>query len=127
MSKGTPPKEVVAVKRVTIKGKRMVMLEEAQFERLLQQADEWEPPHPEPDADGNYPAIEAIRAIQARSILRDRRRLGLSHAELAQRAGIRQRTLAGIEQATSGSSLATITKIDNALKERAKEIGAAYS
>jgi transcriptional regulator with XRE-family HTH domain len=47
----------------------------------------------------------------------------LSHvqqAELARRAGIRQGTLAGIEQATSDSSVATITKIDNALKRGQK-------
>jgi DNA-binding XRE family transcriptional regulator len=107
----------VVAKRVTVEGRRMVMLEEAEFVRLLQKADEWEPPHPDLLPSGNYPAVEAIRAIQARSILRDRRRLGLSQAELARRAGIRQGTLAGIEQATRDSSVATITKIDRALKE----------
>jgi DNA-binding XRE family transcriptional regulator len=112
----------VAAKRVTVKGQRMVMLDEQEFERLLQKADEWEPALPDADADGNRPAIEACTVIMAQGILRDRRRLGLSQAELARRAGIRQGTLAGIEQATSDSSVATITKIDRALKQREKEI-----
>ncbi len=33
---------------------------------------------PTPDADGNYPALEALSIIQARDILRVRRKLGLS-------------------------------------------------
>src|SRR5207302_4007334 len=72
----------VAAKRVTVKGKRMVMLEEADFDRLMYKADEWEPLMPEPDADGNYPALEALRVSLARKIIRDRRRLGLTQADL---------------------------------------------
>ena len=36
-----------AAKRVTVKGKRMVMLEAAEFDRLVRKADEWEPLLPE--------------------------------------------------------------------------------
>ena len=40
-----------------VKGKRMVMLDEAAYEELLRKADLWEPDLPAPDADGNYPAL----------------------------------------------------------------------
>ena len=108
----------VAAKRVTVKGKRMVMLEETEFERLMRKADEWEPLMPEPDADGNYPAIETISASLAIDIIRHRRRLGLTQVELARRAGIRAETLNRIEQGHNRTaSVRTIEKIDRALRE----------
>src|SRR5436305_1458303 len=98
----------VAARRVVVKGKRMVMLEEAEFERLLRKADEWEPLLPEPDADGNYPALEALRVSLARKILRRRRQLGLSQAELARRAGIRPESLNRIEQGRVSPSVRSL-------------------
>ncbi len=87
----------VAAKRVTLKGRRMVILEEGEFDRLLHKADEWEPLLPEPDADGDYPALEAMRVSLASKIIRDRRQLGLTQADLARRAGIRPESLNRIE------------------------------
>src|SRR5437868_5565693 len=75
----------------------MVMLEEAEYDRLKQKADEWEPLLPEPNADGNYPAREYMLASIARDIIRHRRCLGLIQVELARKAGIRPETLNGIE------------------------------
>lgn len=46
----------LAAKRVTVKGKRMVMLEESDYDRLMRKADLFEPLLPEPDVEGNYPA-----------------------------------------------------------------------
>ena len=67
----------------TIKGKRMVLLPQTDFEELLRKSDLWEPPLPDADADGNRPA-EAYAAISlARHILRERRKFGLSQTELA--------------------------------------------
>lgn len=104
-------------KRVTVKGKRVVQLAEEEFERLLVEADEWEPAMPAPDADGNYPAVETACASLAIDILRHRRRLGLTQAELARRAGIRQATLNLIELGRRRpSSVRTIDKIERALK-----------
>ena len=79
-------------------------------------ADEWEPLLPEPNADGNYPALEALRVSLARKIIRHRRRAGLTQAELARRAGIRPETLNRIEHGDRSPSIATIEKIDRALK-----------
>ena len=106
-----------AAKRVTVKGQRMVMLAEDEYNRLLQKADEWEPLLPAPDAHGNYPALETLDVLLAHDILRHRRRLGLSQVELARRAGIRPETLNRIEQGKRSPSVRTVDKIDRALRE----------
>jgi DNA-binding XRE family transcriptional regulator len=111
-----PANGVLTAQRVTVKGKRMVMLDEASYEALLRKADLWEPGLPTPDADGNYPALEAVAVLQARDILRARRKLGLSQVELARRAGIRPETLNRIEQGKNKPSIPTIAKIDRALR-----------
>jgi DNA-binding XRE family transcriptional regulator len=111
----------IAARRVVVKGKRMVMLDEAVYDALLCKADLWEPDLPAPDAKGNYPALEALAVIQARDILRTRRKLGLSQAELARRAGIRPETLNRIEHGKNKPSVPTIAKIDRALKAAEKD------
>jgi ribosome-binding protein aMBF1 (putative translation factor) len=107
----------VTAKRITVKGKRMVQMDEAEFDRLLHKADEFEPQMPPLNANGNYPALEAVRVNLAISILRHRRKLGLSQAELARRAGIRPELLNRIEQGHVDPSIRTIKKIDHALSE----------
>ena len=99
----------------TVHGRRVVILDQAEYERLREKADEWEPRMPEPDAEGNFPAVEALRVSLARKIIRHRRRLGLSQAELARRAGIRPQTLNRIEHAWNTPSVDTIKKIEQAL------------
>jgi DNA-binding XRE family transcriptional regulator len=107
---------------VTIAGKQVVVLEMDDYQRLAQRADLWEPPMPERDADGNYPALEAMAVSLARDILRSRRRLGLSQAELAQRAGISRQALNRIECGKSKPNPKLIDRIDRALKTcRTKE------
>jgi DNA-binding XRE family transcriptional regulator len=98
-------------------GKRMVLLEEGEYERLRAKADEWEPLLPEPDANGNYPAVGYARASLARKIIHHRRRLGLSQAELARRAGIRPETLNRLEHAKHTPTVATVEKIEQALRQ----------
>jgi DNA-binding XRE family transcriptional regulator len=108
-------------KRVTIKGKRMVMIEESDYQDLLRKVFADEPELPAPNADGNCPALQTAAVIQARGILRARRKLGLSQAELARRAGIRAETLNRIEQGRNKPSVPTIAKIDRALRQVQKE------
>ncbi|HLN26306.1 MAG TPA: helix-turn-helix transcriptional regulator [Gemmataceae bacterium] len=105
---------------LTAGGKRLVVLEEAEYERLARSADAWEPDLPQPNERGNYP-LEALTIALARDILRARRKLGLSQAELARRAGIRPETLNRIEQGKHSPSVATVDKIDRALKKAEKE------
>jgi DNA-binding XRE family transcriptional regulator len=111
----------IAAKRLTVKGKRVVQIEEAEFDRLMHEADLFEPLMPPLDENGTYPALEAVRINVAISIIRHRRKIGLPQAELARRAGIRPETLNGIEQGHVDPSLRTIKKIDQALIEAEQE------
>jgi len=105
---------------LTVKGRRMVLLGQSQFEELLRRADLWEPALPPPDADGNYPALEYASASIARGIVRARRKLGLSQADLARRAGIRAETLNRVEHGRHQPSVPTIAKIEKALLKAEK-------
>jgi predicted transcriptional regulator len=70
---------------------------------------------PRADAGGNYPAVETMRAMLARKIIRRRRAIGLSQVELARRAGIRAETLNRLEQGKHSPSIATVDKLDRAI------------
>jgi len=69
------------------------------------------------DAAGNVPAVAFARATLARGIIRDRARAGLSQAELARRAGIRPETVCRIERGRHTPSVATIQRIDRAIRK----------
>jgi DNA-binding XRE family transcriptional regulator len=106
--------DFTAIQTVTLAGERFVILPEADFLRMA-----GEPPEPELPAalpDGNYPAFETMRAVMARDMIRSRRALGWSQAELARRAGIRPETLNRIEQAKRSPSLGTFDKVHRALE-----------
>jgi len=75
------------------------------------------PALPDPLPNGNYPAAEYMRVSIARDIIADRVKLGWSQAELARRAGIRAETLCRIESGKVSPNIATVDKIDRALRE----------
>src|SRR4051812_19819382 len=55
--------------------------------------DEQSPPDlPRADVDGHYPAAESIQAILARQLYKRRRAAGLTQAQLANAARVRQET-----------------------------------
>jgi ribosome-binding protein aMBF1 (putative translation factor) len=108
--------EIVHPQYFTIAGKRAVVLGATEYARLATQADVWEPPMPDIDESGNIPAMEAMAVSLARDILRERRRLGLSQADLARLAGIRVETLNRLERAESRPNVAALDKIEAALK-----------
>ena len=100
---------------IQLDGKAYVVIERDVYERLAT-LDKM-PPLPEPDAEGNYPAVEYARAGLARNIIQDRVKTGLSQRELAELAGIRAETLCRIETGRHTASVPTIEKIDRALKK----------
>jgi DNA-binding XRE family transcriptional regulator len=104
------------VQSVILAGQRFVLLPEGEYRRLQRAAEAGCPNLPPPDAQGNYPAVATLRAMLARDILRQRRALGLTQAELARRAGIRVETLNRLEQGKHSPSVPTVEKIDRALK-----------
>ena len=75
------------------------------------------PPLPKADADGNYPAIDYARASLSRNIIRGRVEAGLTQLELAKLAGIRNETLCRLERGQHSPSVATLARIDQALKQ----------
>ncbi|HEY5310968.1 MAG TPA: helix-turn-helix domain-containing protein [Pirellulales bacterium] len=107
---------------ILVDGKPYVLLPREEYERLTTLAKVAElPPLPEPDADGNYPAVEYARASLARDIIRDRVALGWSQRELASQSGVRVETLCRLETGKVTPSLATVKKIDLALKHAGKQ------
>ena len=114
------------VQTLEVKGKRMVQLSERDYLSLVERANmavpqAAMPPLPRLGADGNYPALEYARASLARKIIRDRRRLGLSQAELARRAGIPPESLNRLERSKTNPTIKTVEKIDRALKAAEKK------
>jgi ribosome-binding protein aMBF1 (putative translation factor) len=108
---------------VRIRGKRFVVVEEAELKRLERQARQAEsalPPLPPADDQGNRPALEYVRVSIARDIIRERRALGLSQQRLAELAGLRQETLSRLESGKHSPTVRTVDKIDRALKRFAK-------
>ena len=107
----------MSTQSVLLDGKAYVILERDEFERLTALAKAANLlPLPDPDSEGNYPAVEFGRTTIARGIIRDRLKAGLTQRELAKRAGVRPETLSRIETGRHTPSVATIEKIDRALK-----------
>ena len=74
------------------------------------------PPFPPPDADGNFPAIEATDVSIARSMILDRRRAGLTRRELARLAGVRLSTIERGERVEKVPGVRSLEKIERALQ-----------
>jgi ribosome-binding protein aMBF1 (putative translation factor) len=112
----------MSAQTILLEGKPYVVLPRDEYDRLTALANAGElPPLPEPDAQGNYPAVEYARASLARKIIRDRVAAGLSQRDLAERAGVRVETLCRIETGKHTPSVPTIDKLDRALKRAAME------
>jgi DNA-binding XRE family transcriptional regulator len=85
--------------------------------KLLEDADPDLPKLPPADENGQFPAIETARVIIARQVIRGRKAVGWTQAELAARAGVRQETISRIETGKHSPGLKTMAKIDRALKQ----------
>lgn len=105
---------------ITLDGKKYVVIPREEYERLSRAAKL--PPLPEPDAEGNYPAVEYARALLARKLILRREALGLSQADLARRAGIRPETLNRIESGRVTPTVPSIEKVERALQEAGGKI-----
>lgn len=103
---------------IEIDGKRYVVVEEDRYRRLVDLSEL--PPLPTADRRGNYPAIEYARASIARSIILERKSLGLSQQQLARLAGVRQETISRLESGKHTATPRTVEKIDKALTKAAK-------
>lgn len=105
---------------IQLEGKRFVVISQDEYEQLVSRRAAGEdldlPPLPPPLANGNYDAVPFARASLARKIILERRAAGLSQVELARRAGLRPETLNRIEKLKLTPSVATVDKLDRAIR-----------
>ncbi|MEN6405998.1 MAG: helix-turn-helix transcriptional regulator [Thermoguttaceae bacterium] len=102
---------------ITLGGKVYVVLPREEYDRLSGLAKAAKlPPLPEPNERGNYPAIEYSRVSLARKLIRDRVAAGLSQRALAKLAGVRFETICRLEGGKHVPSVATVDKIDRAIR-----------
>jgi DNA-binding XRE family transcriptional regulator len=113
-----------SLQRLTIDGKRFVLLRESEYEALCREAGRLDdvpeddlPPLPKPDRHGRVPAVEYSRVSLARDLIRARKAAGLSQAALADLAGVRQETISRVESGKQSVTVKTCDKIFHALEK----------
>jgi ribosome-binding protein aMBF1 (putative translation factor) len=113
----------VIARMIELGGCEYVILERREYDRLAgsrstshRSAAARMPALPKPDRRGLRPARQTLRAILARDIIKDRLALGWSQRELARRSGISPETLCRIESGRTTPTLATVQRIDMALR-----------
>lgn len=121
---------MIGLQQIEVSGQTFVLVPIAEYDRLRSRAgesvpltDEGLPPLPQPDADGNFPAVEYARISLARDIIRDRRAAGLTQQELADLIGTRQETISRIESGKQNASVKLVDKIDRALRKAIEQRG----
>jgi DNA-binding XRE family transcriptional regulator len=114
----------MSLQEIDVGGQPYVLVPASEFKLLQLDAEAAHlPPLPPRGTDGMYPAIEYSRASLARKIILDRIEAGLTQGELAKRARIRLSTLQRVESGKFTPTVASIDKIDRALKQAAKRNG----
>lgn len=108
---------------VTSKGRRYVMVPVAEWRRLERLKAQPKalpkqslPSLPKANADGNVSAFSYLQNSIARDIIRDRLELGLTQAELAEKAGLRQETICRLESGKHSPTVRSVEKIERALE-----------
>lgn len=114
---------MTGTQRLVIEGKRFVLVRESEYEQLCREAkrigdvaEDDLPALPKPDRQGRYPAVEYTRVSIARDLIRERKSLGLSQSQLADRAGVRQETISRIESGKQSVTVRTYDKIFQAIE-----------
>jgi hypothetical protein len=114
---------MIGLQRIEVEGKRFVLVEEGEYERLCREAgaaadvEERDlPPLPKPDARGRFPALEYARVSLARDLIRARKGAGLSQQRLAEMTGLRQESISRLESALCTARPGTVDKIMRAIE-----------
>jgi DNA-binding XRE family transcriptional regulator len=118
---------MIGLQRLELEGKRFVVIEESEYERLCREAGEEAdagglPEFPKADKHGRFPALEYTRIAIARDLIRDRKNAGLSQQRLAELAGVRQETISRLESGKHLASVSTIEKLERALQAQRQRV-----
>jgi DNA-binding XRE family transcriptional regulator len=105
------------VQSLHVGGKRFVVLEAEEYERLCIAAGVSSdgPPLPEPSPSGHYPAAIYAQASLARKLIARRKKAGLSIEQLARKSKVTVQTIRKLEAGTATVSVAAVDKLDRAL------------
>ncbi len=110
--------EAIEHERITLGGVEYVVVRAARFDALCAAAAR---APTGPDATESLSPWAGQRQTIARRLMIRRKRLGLSQAELARRAGVRAETLNRIERGKVDPDFATIRKLAVALRPAAAD------
>ena len=103
----------MTLQMIEVKGERFVLVPEKEFQRMAEV-----PALPEPAADGTVDAIAYARASVARDLVMARRRAGLTQAQLAKAAKVRQETVSRLESGLQTITEATMRKLWRILESK---------
>lgn len=107
----------MTIQTLTISGRKFALIPLRDFEKLQKRAEAQRLPKlPDRLPNGNYPAVETVRAIYARKLIQERESVGISQSELARRAGLRPETINRLEKGKHSPDTATLAKINKALR-----------
>ncbi len=111
------PKGGSAVRLVEVGGKKLVIMEQKEYDRLVDCADAAEARRIKADkADAVLPWGKGLSGLIVNRIAERRREKGLSQRKLAERLDVRPSTLSRWEQKDANLTLDTIRKIAKALR-----------
>jgi len=96
----------MTLQTIEVKGERFVLVPEKEYRRM-----EGVPALPEPAADGTVDAIAYARASVARDLILARRKAGMTQAQLAKSAKVRQETISRLESGLQTITEATMRKV----------------
>ena len=103
----------MTLQTIEVKGERFVLVPEKEFRRLADL-----PELPKPSADGSVDAIAYARASVSRDLILARRRSGLTQAQLAKAAKVRQETVSRLESGLQTITEATMKRLWRVLERR---------
>lgn len=110
-----PAQRKAKPKIIRVKGTPYVLLPVPDYRDLLRRAPARRkgllPPSPKMFPNGNYDAVQAMRLVIARHLIRDRRRAKLSQRALAQAAGVPQSTVVRVESGQFSPRSRTLEKL----------------
>jgi len=119
---------MIGLQRIEVEGKRFVLLEEGEYERLCREAgkavdleEQDLPPFPKADSRGRFPALEYARVSLARDLIRARKGAGRSQQELANLTGLRQESISRLETGKYTARPGTVNKIMDAIETQRRE------